>query len=254
MLILKKLVASSYKLDAIITTPDKPAGRGLVLTAPPVKKYTQENLPNTPLLQPENLKTFKLDCDLAIVASYGKILPKELIDQSKYGFLNVHPSLLPKYRGATPIQSVILNGDEETGVTIMLIDEKMDHGPIIAQDKKQKVQNKSFKELERELAEVGGDLLVQTLPRWLNGKVKPQEQEHEKATYTKLIKKEDGLIDPNGDPVLNWRKFRAYTPWPGIYFFDQNGKRVKITQAEFIDGQFKILKVIPEGRWEQSYL
>ena len=141
----------------------------------------------------EKLK--KLKPDLAVVAAYGKILPKEILEIPHLGFLNVHPSLLPKYRGASPIQNAILNGDKETGVTIMKIDEEMDHGDIISNFKFKISNLDTYELLSKKFAELGAELLIKTIPDYVSGKTKPVEQDHLKATYTKIIKKKDGKID-----------------------------------------------------------
>lgn len=243
--VLNELKTNGLIPNLLITAPDRPAGRGLKLTPPPVKIWALENnvafltdLPQT-------------SADLFVVASYGKILNKEILALARHGTLNVHPSLLPKYRGSSPIQSAILNGDEATGVSIMLLDEAMDHGPIL-ETKAIKLQDQTYLELRAELAKVGGQLLAEVMPKWLAGEITAVPQKHGEATYTKKIKKEDGLIDLAAPAALNWRKFRALLPWPGLYFFE-NGKRIKITEAKLEAGQFVIKKVIPEGGREISY-
>lgn len=244
----------------IVTAPDKPRGRKLIVTPPPVKIWAQEN--NIPFLQPEKLddafahRLQTTNYGLFVVASYGKIIPKQVLDIPKHGTLNVHPSLLPKLRGASPIQSAILS-EESTGVTIILLDEKMDHGPIIAQEEvpvtlwppKESV-------LEKILAEAGGKLLANIIPKWIDGNIEPKEQEHERATYTKKFTKEDGLIDLSDDPTTNYRKIQAFEVWPKAYFFtERHGKqtRVAITDAELIEGILVIKKVTPEGKKEMNY-
>ncbi|MFH1170819.1 MAG: methionyl-tRNA formyltransferase [Candidatus Vogelbacteria bacterium] len=208
--------------------------------------------------------------DLGLVASYGKIIPPEILSIPKYGILNIHPSLLPKYRGPTPIQNAILNGDEETGVTLMLLDAELDHGPTLKTCKvptlrsgpRQPMKNrlvgaKNFVELRNDLAKLGAKLFLETAPLWVAGKIKASPQVHSQATYTKKIKKEDGLIDLTNDPILNYQKFRAYYGWPGIYFFiERNKKRVRviITTAHLTDdNQFVIDRVKPEGKKDMLY-
>ncbi|MDO8676584.1 MAG: methionyl-tRNA formyltransferase [Candidatus Azambacteria bacterium] len=181
--------------------------------------------------------------DLAIIAAYGKILPKEILEIPRQGFINVHPSLLPKYRGASPIQNVILNGDSETGVTIMKIDEKMDHGPLLANSLLQVTDNDTYESLSKKLAELGADLLIKTIPDYISEKIKPVAQDHEKATYTKIIKKEDGKIDwsKNADEIE--RMTRAYYPWPGAWT-TWGGKILKILEAEsVIDNNYGDYKI-----------
>ncbi len=244
----------------IITAPDKPRGRNLIVTPPPTKTWAQQN--NISVLQPEKLDASFIDrlsdvgCQLFIVASYGKIIPKGILDIPKHEALNVHPSLLPRLRGASPIQSAILTEDK-TGVTIMLIDEKMDHGPIVAQ-KEIPISPWPLKAsvLEPMLAHEGGRLLAETIPRWISGEIKTHEQEHDMATYTKKFTKEDGVIDLLGDPMANFRKIQAFDVWPKAYFFTtRHGKkiRVTITDAEFVEGKLLINKVLPEGKREMGY-
>ena len=206
-----------------------------------------------------NAKIFPSDdiskSDLGLVASYGKIIPPTIFNLPKYGTLNIHPSLLPKYRGPTPIQSAILNGDEETGVTLMLLDEQMDHGPTL-QTKSYNLKAKSFIEARDDLAKLGAELFLDTAPLWVAGKIKAAPQDHTQATYTKKIKKEAGLINLTNDPILNYQKFRAYYRWPGSYFFiERNRKRVRviITVAHLADNQFVIDRVKPEGKKDMLY-
>src|SRR3989344_4024833 len=235
--ILEELKKQGWLPKLIITTPDSMGGRELKPKPSPVKIWAEKN--NIPVLQPENLKspdfTQKLlntECSTAVVASYGKIIPKEILDIFPKGILNVHPSLLPKWRGADPIRSAMLAGDEKTGATIMLIDEKMDHGPILAQREFEfQISNFKFLKLYGSLAELGGKLLVETIPRWLTGKIESKEQDHSKATYTKKITKEDGHIDWAETAEIIERKIRALNPWPGTYAF-WNERRIKILEAQ----------------------
>jgi len=176
-------------------------------------------------------KLNKLKPDLAVIAAYGKILPKEILEIPRYGFINVHPSLLPKYRGASPIQCAILNGDKETGVTIMKIDEKMDHGKIISNLKTKISKLDTYETLSKKLAELGAELLIKTIPDYISGKIKPVEQDHLQATYTKIIKKEDGKIDWTKNAESIERMTRAYYPWPSAWT-TWNGKILKILEAD----------------------
>jgi methionyl-tRNA formyltransferase len=234
----------------IITTPDKPKGRKMLLTPPLVKIWAEKN----------NIKTIAdyslliADCyDLFIIADYGKIIPKEILDISKHGALNIHPSLLPKFRGPSPIQSFILSGEKETGVAIILLDEEMDHGPIIAiSSLKSQILNLYYKKLEEKLAELGGELLIKIIPDWISGKIKPQKQNHKEATYTKKIRKNDGLINLDEPAESIERKIRALTPWPGVYTFI-NGKRLLILEAEIKDNKLRIIKIKPEGKNEMDF-
>lgn len=240
----------------IVTNPDRPKGRKLALTPPPAKVWANQN--QIPILQPEKLNsdfTFlisKIECQFFLVASFGKIIPKEIIELPKYKSLNIHPSLLPKLRGPSPIQETILQ-NETPGVTIMRMNEKMDQGPIIAQ-KKLELTNWPMPAswLNKISAVEGAKLFAEVIGDYLSGKIKERPQNDEDATYTKMIQKNDGLIDLKDDPGLNFRKFLAYEGWPGVYFL-QNDKRIKITEAEFRDGKFVIKRVIPEGKKEMAY-
>ncbi|OHA50581.1 MAG: methionyl-tRNA formyltransferase [Candidatus Terrybacteria bacterium RIFCSPLOWO2_02_42_20] len=277
--ILDKLIENGYVPSLVITTPDKPKGRKMIMTPPPVKVFAQAH--NLKIIQPERLAvkppsgglTAKR-LDLFIVASYGKIIPKSILDIPKFGTLNVHPSLLPKFRGPSPIQSFILSGEEKTGVTIMLMDEQVDHGQILSQKEfearstkhefrnKFQIQNSenlklNAKQLEEKLAELGGQMLVDVIPKWIKGEIKAKEQDHSQATFTKKTNKEDGFVDLEKDsPEIIYRKFLAFQPWPGIYYFTQKNNqknRVIITDIEFQNGRLLIKKVKPESKKEMEY-
>lgn len=250
--VLAELKQKDYLPDLVITTPDQPKGRKLILTPPPVKIWAKEN--NIKFLQPENLSILDLEVfDIFIVASYGKIIKQEILDLPEFGTLNIHPSLLPQYRGPTPIQTAILNGDKESGVSIMLLDEQVDHGPIIAQEKT-KIINKNYLDLRQDLAKLGAQMLAKIIPDWIAGKITAQEQNHEQATFTKKTNKSDGEVKLDGkNAELNYRKFLAYAPWPGIYFFDKDKQRIKITGAKLENNIFVIKKVIPEGKSEMTW-
>ncbi len=258
--VLNELEKAGFLPSLVITAKDKAQGRKMQITPPPVKVWAKAR--GIPVLQPTNLSDSDFlqqlkatNYKLFIVASYGKIIPKEILDIPEFGSLNVHPSLLPKLRGASPIESVILE-EENTGVSIMLIDEKMDHGDVIVQ---KKIETEEwppyFEDLENTLAKEGGILLAETIPLWLSGKVKAQEQDHSKATFTKKIKKEDGLIDLRDSAEKNLRKIRAFSEWPGSYFFiEHKGKktRVIVKKAHISEGKLVIDKVLPEGKKEMS--
>lgn len=234
-IILEGLIKANFGPVLVVTAPDKPVGRKQILTPPLVKAIAQKY--NIPIAQPEKIGNFKLEIgnlqpDLIIVAAYSQILPKKILEIPKYGCLNVHPSFLPKYRGASPIQYAILNGDTETGVTVMLMDEKMDHGPIISSSFFP-ISKIAYEELSKELANLGAELLVETLPKWAEGKIKPEPQDDSKATYTKILKKEDGRIDWKKSVEEIERQIRAFNPWPGTFaLFD--GKNFKILKAEVL--------------------
>lgn len=259
--VLDELEVKGIVPTLIIASPDKPKGRKQIITPPETKVWAQER--DISVLQPTKItdefidELGNSDWDLFIVASYGKILPARLLEIPKKGVLNVHPSLLPRLRGASPIRSAILEDEKETGVTIMLIDEGMDHGPIVAQAR---VEVESWPPkaslLEALFAHEGGELLAEVIPLWLEGNITPEEQDHDKATFTKKIKKEDGLIDLSDDPYQNLLKIRAYEGWPGTYFFVNKGgteTRVKIVDAELVDGKLVLTRVVPEGKKEMRY-
>src|SRR3989338_9537289 len=257
--VLDELKKVGFLPTLIITSLDKPKGRGLKITPPPVKLWAIEN--KIDFLQPEKLdEKFNLEIgnwklEISVVASYGKILPAKILASFPKGTLNVHPSLLPKYRGASPIQAQILNDEKKVGITIILMDEKMDNGPILASLEFPNEILDSIK-LSEKLATEGGKLLAETIPKWLAGEIKPIPQNHSQATFCQKIAKEDGLIDLNNDSRQNFLKIQAFAGWPGAYFFvEQNRKkiRMKITKASFVNGQLKIESVIPEGKKEVYY-
>ncbi|MEA2112414.1 MAG: methionyl-tRNA formyltransferase [Patescibacteria group bacterium] len=247
--------------DLIITNPDKPAGRKLKLTPPPVKIWADEN--NIETQQPEKLDNHfvkelsKSTWDLFIVAAYGGIIPQSILDLPKHKTINIHPSLLPKLRGATPIHSAILGDEQETGVSIILLDEKMDHGPIIAQEKFQLYRNSiselpTKSELEKQLAILGGRLLNKTIPQWSNKEILAQEQNHNQATYIKKLASTDGLINLSDRAELNFKKIQAFNVWPKAHFF-LNNKRIIIKKAHLKNDELIIDRVIPEGGKEIDY-
>lgn len=264
MIILKELELKGLLPALVVTAPDKPKGRKLVVTPSEVKLWA--NTHNIPVLTPEKLKDeefvselAKTEWDLFVVAAYGKIIPKIVLDIPKKGVLNVHPSLLPKFRGSSPIESAILSDEKFTGVTIIKLDEEMDHGPVLAQAMSRRrldiVECPKGSELTRDLAHFGAALLADIIPEWMNG-LKAFPQDHSRATFTKKISKEDGLIDMSGDAKMNYKKIRAYDEWPGAYFFtERSGKqmRVRITDAEYAHNELKITRVVPEGKKEMSY-
>lgn len=202
-------------------------------------------------------KIKKAKADVFVVASFGKILPKEILELPKYKTLNVHPSLLPHLRGATPIQNTILE-DETPGVTIMRIDEKVDHGPILAQAEALiEPWPDHYRTIEEKLGSIGGQILREVLPKWVSGELKEIPQIKSEATYTKLIKKEDGLLDLKEPAEINLRKVLAYSTWPRAYILFKNKRekeiRVVIKDAEIINGEFKPIRVIPEGKREMGW-
>ena len=225
-----------FEISSLITIPDKQKGRHLGISLSPIKNAAQKY--NIPILETENIKDEKWEKtirdqnpDVIVVASFGQIIPETLINIPKHKMLNIHPSLLPRYRGPSPIQYAILNGDKTTGVTIMLVDKEMDHGDILGTWNLE-IENwePAYKELHDKLANIGADLIVKLIPDWIAGKIKPVVQDHSKATYTKKISKEDGHIDWNEPAEVIKRKIRAYNPWPGAYSFYEKlpSKKVRL--------------------------
>ena len=233
--ILESLLRSSYQVLAVYTQPDKPAGRGRPVVFPPVKKLALER--QIPVIQPETFKSSEVveklssfQPELVIVAAFGFILPPEVLSLPKFACLNVHPSLLPRHRGPSPVANTILCGDELTGVTIMLMDAGLDTGPILAQEKMGISFMDTTGSLSSKLADVGARLLLEALPKWLGGELEPQAQDESQATYSKLITSKDGEIDWHLPALELWRMVRAYNPWPSCYTWCQ-GKRLKIHKA-----------------------
>lgn len=264
--ILEKLREAEVLPKLIVTNPDKPQGRKMILTPPPVKVWALKN--NIPILQPARLDSkfilqlLTLNYQLFLVVAYGGIIPKEILEIPKFGSLNVHYSLLPKYRGATPVESQILNDDKNVGVSIMLLDEKMDHGPIVAQKNLQLTTYNlqlnwppTATDLRKKCNEIAGKLLLETVPLWIEGKIKPKEQEHAKATYTKKITAKDREINLAENGYKNFLKIQAFEAWGSYFFADYNGKKIRVTikKVEFRDNNLILLKVIPEGKKEMSY-
>lgn len=244
-----------YQVAGVITQPDKPVGRGKKIQSPPVKILAEKL--GLPVLQPEKIRgnDFLQDLaalapDVVIVAAYGKILPKAILDFPKFGCVNVHASLLPKWRGASPIQCAILNGDAATGATIMLMDEGVDTGHILSQREVQIEPDDTAESLSTKLSISGAQLLAETLPEYLAGNLKAVAQKDEEASYTRMINKEDGELKFTRDAAGLERRVRAYYPWPICFFkWNENVLRVikaKINQTkELACGQRGILDKFP---------
>jgi len=229
-----------YEVVAVVTRPDRAVGRGRRISFSPVKEVALAL--GIPVMQPHSLKKeevvaslLELEPHVIVVAAYGQILPPEVLAIPPFGCLNVHASLLPKYRGGSPVAGALLAGGEETGITIMLMDEGMDTGPILAQARQPIAPEDNQGSLTEKLAYLGADLLLETLPLWLKGEIAPQPQEDDRATYTRILKKEDGVIDWSKSSVEIWRQVRAYNPWPGAYT-DFEGRPLKILRARPMKG------------------
>lgn len=222
----------SHDLVAVVTQPDRPSGRRRQLRPSPVKEAALEA--GIPLLQPERIRADEpisalsgLDADLFVVVAFGQILPQRLLDVPRYGSINVHASLLPRWRGAAPIQAAIRAGDRETGVTIMKMDAGLDTGPVIARRSIPIARDETGQSLHDKLAQLGAEVLVETLPGYLDGTRLPMPQDDDCATYAPTIKKEDGRLDWTRAALELERTVRAYTPWPGT-FTHWKGRQLKI--------------------------
>jgi methionyl-tRNA formyltransferase len=229
------VLPEGYEIATVITRTDKPAGRGKEIVYSPVKQAALSH--GIPVWQPGSLKRPEniaalaaYHADLHIVAAFGQILPQAVLDQPSYGTLNIHASLLPRYRGVSPIAEAILHGDTETGVTIMLIDAGVDTGPILLKHTIPIAEEDTTGSLTIKLAELGAIALLEALPLWVQGKLTPQPQEERVATYTHMLRKEDGEISWERPAVELARAVRAYSPWPGAYTY-WRGKLLKIVSA-----------------------
>ena len=261
--ILQGIIKAGLIPTAVVCNPDKPAGRKKILTPPAVKQLVLEHAWPIKILQPEKLeiKNLKLeigDVDVAIVMGYPKIIPQSILNIPRLGTIGVHPSLLPTYRGPSPIQSVLLAGESETGVTLYVIDKDVDHGPILASAKYQVTSDTSNTELEKALARVASELLIETLPDFVAGKITPKEQDHSKATFTRKFTTADARADMNKDnPETIYNKIRAFTPEPGVWtmnFPGYEGKRVKLLAADWRDNKIHITSIQVEGKKPVSLL
>lgn len=233
-------LARYYAVNGVITQPDKPAGRGKQLTPPPVKIAAQRL--GLPIMQPEKLKAPEVfeqlstwAPDFIVVAAYGKILRQNVLDLPRYGCINVHASYLPRWRGASPIQTAILHGDQTTGVTIMVMDAGVDTGAILSQQVVPINPDDDAIMLSAKLAEVGAPLLVNTLDRYLAGAIQPLSQPEEGATYATMIRKEDGVLDFTQPAASLERKVRAFIEWPGA-FISIGDEMLKVRKAKVIPG------------------
>ena len=238
---LEKLIDGGYEVAVVYTQPDKAAGRGRVVEEPPVKKAALRH--NLTVLQPENFKSaetkrqlLELKPDTIVVAAFGQILPRSVLEIPAFGCINIHPSLLPKYRGVAPVPAAILNGEEFTGVSIMLMDKGIDTGPVLTSVHVPVLQQDTTETLMQKLANTSAQLLLDTLPGWFRKEITPQLQNNGEATYTKMLTKEAGEIDWKLPAVQIWRQVRAYQPWPGSYTRWQ-GKQLKILEAVPLTGE-----------------
>jgi methionyl-tRNA formyltransferase len=266
--VLAALVRGGYVPDLLVTKPDAPQGRHLQMTAPHIKVWAE--MKHISVYQPETLKELPPDSplheggfDLFIVASYGKMIPDDILNLPKKGVLNVHPSLLPKYRGPSPIESALLDGAMTTGVSIMKLDAGMDTGPLLTQSAFMIHPSVTAGMLEVECGLLGGELLVQVLPHFMDGTLVPKEQDNAEATICKKITKELGEITLLTNAAEVQRKFRALTPWPSVYFFvEHKGKSIRVkvvgvnltlAGTDTLVASDIITAVIPEGKHEMTF-
>ena len=268
--VLSRLVSRGYLPLAVVTNPDRPMGRKQIITPSAVKMFIKDLPANEEVrvLSPEKLdeifiKSLKeLKPDLFVVAAYGRIIPREVLAVPPLGVIGVHPSLLPRYRGASPIQSVLLAGEHATGVSLYMLDEKMDAGPVIAQKNALIQLDETYETLSEKLANAGGELLLKIMPDLESAKTNAETQDEARATYTKKFKTEDAYVEPgnlrdaqNGVSGKNkaaevYRKIQALNPEPGVWTM-QNGKRVKLLKAKLDDDKLKLTITQIEGKKPQ---
>lgn len=234
-----RLAPEGLEIVSVVTRPDKPAGRGQGVVISPVKERALALGLSVwqpgPLRRPENLEALRgLAPDMIVVAAFGQILRREVLDLPRFGCINVHASLLPRHRGASPIPAAILAGDHETGVTIMLMDEGLDTGPMLAQRSIPLAPDATTGILSEKLSHLGAEMLLETLPRWFAGTLKPEPQDDTQATHTQLLKKEDGIINWRLPADVLARQVRAYTPWPGTST-TWRGKTLKVLRAAALE-------------------
>jgi len=235
------LTDENISVELVFTQPDRKVGRKQEVEESPVKKLSLKH--NLNIAQPESLKDYKLptsDFELAVVAQYGLIIPKSIIEAFPKGMINVHGSILPKYRGASPIQAALTAGETTTGITIMIMDDKVDHGPVLSQTSLPISPDDTFTTLSQKMALEGSKLLLDTLHKYIGGEITPQVQEHEQATFTKLISKDDGRVDFSKSAESIYNLYRGFTPWPGIWSM-WNDKRLKLLKI------IKVEKTLPPG-------
>jgi len=232
---LEYLISGGFEMVAVYTQPDKLAGRGQLKVSSPVKGVALHS--GLPVIQPVNFRTGEVveqlagfKPDLVVVAAFGQILPQSVLDIPKYGCVNIHGSLLPKFRGPSPVAAAIMAGSEYTGVSIMLMDKGMDTGPVLSRAQISVSPLDTAGSLTRKLSRIGAQLLLDVLPRWLKGGITPQPQDNAEATYSRMISKKDGEIDWHLPALDLWRRVRAFQPWPGCYTYWQ-GRQLKVLDA-----------------------
>ena len=254
-IVLDGLEEAEFVPSLVVTQPDRPKGRGKHLVSPPAALWAKER--GIALLQPQNCRgeellraVRELSPDVAVTAAFGQILPKALLELPAAGFLNVHPSLLPKYRGASPVQAQILADEPETGVTVMQVDQGLDTGPVVASALLPMDDCMTAGELSDRLAVLGGHLLAGLLDDWVEGRLQATPQDDALATMTHRLKKEDGRVDFTQSARIVYNRIRDMTPWPGAYAY-MNGKVCKLLRARIADAKGEALAeeaLISDGR------
>ena len=267
-IILEKLIGAGMPPVALVCNPDRPVGRKQIITPPPVKQLIANRKVQTEILQPENILTirdmlFALRPDFSVVAAYAKILPKEILEIPKLGTIGVHPSLLPKYRGPSPIQSVILADEKETGVSLFLMDGRVDHGPVISHQTLVINDEDDYEALEEGLARLAADLLVETLSNFAEGKMTPLPQDESQATYSKKFTSGNAFISPEDLELATsgaspekaieiHRKTRALNPEPGVWT-TKNGKRFKLLETGLQNYKLLLKRIQEAGKKPSGY-
>ena len=244
--ILEALIKDDYNIISVYTKPDQPVGRDQKVRKSEVKILSEQE--KLRIFTPEKidkdtiLEIKEQEPDIIIVASYGKILTEEILKLPRFGAINVHASLLPKFRGPSPIQNAILNGEKETGATIMLMDKGIDTGDILSQQKIDINPEETYPELLKRISQLSSYALLKTLPLWIRKKISPKKQEENKATYCQLIERSDGKIIWTNDARSIYKQWRALLPWPGIFtYWEKNGVnlRLKLTKISLVSGELK---------------
>lgn len=255
--LLDVLLRKNFLPEAVVCNPDRPAGKKRAITPPAVKTLVQNFDSSIKVFQPEKLSEIKdsldeLEADIFLVAAYAKIIPAQILTMAKMAPIGAHPSLLPKYRGATPIQSVILAGEKTTGATLYKMDEKVDRGPIVLQEELTLAEDETYGSLEDKLASLCAKMTLRFFEDAQNLIKNAKDQDHAKATYTKKFETKDALVDVTEDSAESiYRKIRALNPEPGVFTFNfkgREGKRVKLLEAKMENGTLRVLKIQQEGR------
>ena len=259
-----RALAEHYSVVAVVSQPDRPAGRGRERRAPATKNFAVEA--GIPVLQPERIRDedaisqiSDLRPELLVVAAYGQILPQILLDLPENGSLNVHASLLPRWRGAAPVQAAIQSGDKVSGVTIMQMDAGLDTGPILTQRKVSLEPEENGGSLTNRLSNIGAELLIESLPRYLSGEITPQPQDEALATYAPMLEKSDGALDPQATAEQLVRQIRAFDPWPGTYIM-WNDRRLAVKRAHTLarngatSGEVMLIERAPAVATSEGFL